>query len=354
MLAVLLAISMHAKAAPFDDFKFATPGRVDLSVGMKYYKPDANFDKTGNSFTRLPSGHAYQLINLDLAGRARLSPSWHIYGSGQFASVSADNLLGTTPQTRSNSGLSQFVIGTDFLLMAGGIMLIPDFSLTVPAVKLDRTSADAAVGEGVMEATGRMVARIERRSWRFGGFVGVDYRAGGRSMLVPYGFLTEFTFGKWNVGGDLRGYQSISNDKDTNTEANFDASYFCVANGCAKTFGAFNPAILQSNLWARANFSPRFGVFAGGTFDITGSNVSHGMAFMTGIIYRFSTGRSAEASPRPEFEEVLDDGVDQSAFQGGRSMTPGKKQGPPQPNLKDELNKTEMQIETKPVRPDDE
>lgn len=354
MLMLLAALlSLNAKAAPFDDFKFQTPGRVDLSLGMQYYKPDANFDKTGNSYTRLPSGYSYQLMNVDFGARARLAPRWHLYGSGQFAQANADNLVNGVSQARSKSGLSQLQLGTDFIMMAGGIMLIPDFTFTMPMVKTERTSADAAIGEGVMEMTGRMVARIERRSWRFGGFLGLNYRDGGRSMLVPYGFLTEFSFGKWNLGADLRGYQSITNDKETSAESTFDASYFCVANGCAKRFAALNPTILQSNLWVRANFNPQFGIFAGGTFDITGSNTTHGVAFMGGLIYRFSSGRATGAAPRPEFEEFLDDGIDQSAFQGGRSMTPSKKGGPPRPTLQDELNKTEMQIETNPVRDED-
>lgn len=362
--AIVLSLFVStAVAAPFDDFKFATPERFDISADVRYYLTDANFDKTGNTYTKLPSGYSYQLTEFNFGARTRLAPKWHLYGGSTVAVAKAGNPL---TGTKSNSGFSQAVIGTDLVMLTGKIMLIPDFSFTVPLVNVNRTGTEVANSEGAMEFAARLVARIERRNHRFGFYTGAIYRDKGRSMLLPYGVLGEVSFGEWNFGTDLRGYQSIANDKDTNTETTADASYFCPTNGCSKRFAAINPALLQSNTWVRWNVQPNFAAYGSASVDVGGSNTSRGYAFIAGLIFRLGTRASATPPPiNNDFQEYTDDGVDQRHFQGNRSMTPpvvppkgtkpgpSRPAGPPKPNLQEELNKTEMQIDTKPDRNED-
>lgn len=343
-----LSFAMTANAAPFDDFKFATPERFDMSFELGYLKPDSNFDKSGNTYTKVPSGNSYQLTTFDLSARTRLAPRWHVYGNAEFASAASTSVLTGVPVDKSNTGPTHALIGTDFVAMTGGIMLIPDFSVSFPLAENDRTGL--AINEGVTEVVARLVARLERRNHRLGFFAGVDYRDKGRPMLAPYGILGELTFGTWNLGTDLRGYQTLVNDKDTSSEVTYDTTYFCLSNGCFKKFGAFNPSVMTSDTWVRWNSTPNFAAYASFSGEVAGSNTAKGIEGMLGFIYRFGTVSTARTS---EFQEFTDDGVDQRPFQnsGSRSMTPSvvRPQGPARPTLKDELNKTEMQIDTKPA-----
>lgn len=372
-LAVTLAAST-AVAAPYDDFKFGTPERIDIKLEASYSKTDGNFEKSGNTFTKLPAGSSYATTDFDFGARAEIAPRFHLYGSGRLTSAESQNSVFGTPQTKTNTGFANGTVGTDFVLVAGRILVIPDFSFTFPIESTERSpDAKVALSEGVIEGTGRLILRVERRSYRFGGFAGVTYRDGGRSTILPYGALFEMTFGdKWNLGVDIRGYQSLNYDKDTDRETAIDNTYFCRVNGCSKRYAAFNPSSMESNLWLRVNATPEFSFHFGGGMDWSGSNVARDAIFTGGVIYRWDYSglrrKSSPYTPNYEnpatFEENVRDGVDQRPFtnQAPKSVTPAERlmapeespaptrRAPRRPrektiNIQDELNKTEMQME---------
>lgn len=354
-----LTLTLPAQAAPFEDFKFLSGPRWDFGLETSYYKSDGNFDKSGNTFTRHASGYSYKNINMDLSVRTGIGPRWNIYGKTRVATAESQSLSTGTAVSKSASGLSHIQLGSDNLLYSGSVMVFSDFSFTYPMTKTERVNtAEVAIGEGTMELEGRVLLRIERKGYRFGGFGGVTYRDQGRSMLVPYGFLAELVLGKWSLGTDLRGYQSLTLDKDSNNEFAIEQAYFCPVNGCAKRYGSFNPSILQNNLWARVNFSKDFGLHGGLSHDLLGSNVSKGLNIYGGLIYRMGAGSksSAPADSGSFTETVDDDGIDQRAFERTSVTTPPKAKKPAKPkvNLQDELNKTEQLIEQSVETPESE
>lgn len=369
---ILAIMGTTAHAAPHDDFKFGTPERIDIKLEASYSKTDGNFEKSGNTFTKLPSGSAYSTTDLDFGARAEIAPRFHLYGSGRVTSAESTNSVFGPNQTKTNTGVAFGQVGSDFVLVSGRVLVIPDFSFTFPLENVERKAGSkVALSEGVIEANGRMVLRVERRSYRFGGFAGITYRDGGRSSILPYGALFELTLGRWNIGLDARGYQSLNFDKDTDREATIDPVYFCPVNGCAKRYAAFNPSAMESNLWVRINATPEFSFHFGGGMDWSGSNVSRDATFTGGMIYRWDYSGlrrpSQPSTPNYEspssFEESVRDGVDQRPFvpQQPKSVTPSSQimapeetQRPQAPrrrprektvNIQDELNKTEMQME---------
>lgn len=348
LILILFLIPTSSFAAPFEDFKFLSGPRYDFGAEFGFYKSDGNFDKSENTFKRHADGYGYQLMNLDLSARTGLGPRWNIYGRTRVASAEAKTLSTGFAQTKSASGLSELQVGSDNLLYSGSMMVFSDVALTVPMTKTDRSAnSDPAIGEGTLELEGRVVLRVERRSYRFGAFGGVTYRDQGRSMLVPYGFLAEVPVANWNFGVDLRGYQALTLDKDSNNEFAIEMAYFCSSNGCAKQYGAFNPSILQNNLWARVNLGKEFGMHAGLSHDILGSNVSKGMNIYGGLIYRFTgSARFSNPANSDSFTEEIHDGIDQGNFDRVNvTNPPPKKPAKPRVNLQDELNKTEQMME---------
>lgn len=350
--------SFGALAAPFKDFKFLSGQRWDFDLETRFYKSDGNFDKSGNTFTRHLDGYSYQNINMDLGVRTGLGPRWNIYGQTRFATAESKSLSTGSSVSKTNSGLSHFQFGSDNLLYSGSVLVFSDFSFTYPMAKTERLgTSSVAIGEGTMELQGRAILRVERKGYRFGAFGGLTYRDQGRSMLVPYGFLGELVLGKWNLGTDLRGYQSLTLDKDSNNEFAIEQAYFCPVNGCAKQFGSFNPSILQNNIWARVNFSKDFGMHAGLSHDILGSNVSKGMNIYGGLVYRMgASSRQSTPSPENNFSENIDDGIDQRAFERTSVTHPTRPKRPAKPkaNLQDELNKTEQLMEQSVEQPQSE
>lgn len=342
----ILFVAGPAWAAPFDDFKFHTGQRWDFGLESNFYKSDGNFDRSGNTFTRHASGYSYQNFGLDLNVRTGLGPKWNIYGGTRFATAQSKSLSTGSPTSKSTAGLSHIQVGTDTQLYAGSMLIFSDLSLSFPMAATERSAgANVAFTEGVTEIEGKVIFRVERKSFRFGGFGGLNFRDKGRSALVPYGLLAEISFGQWAFGTDLRGHQALTLDKDTDNEFAIEQAYFCPVNGCAKQYAAFNPSILQNNLWVRTNFNRSLGMHAGLSHDILGSNVSKGLNFYVGMIYRM---KSQKTSDPAAFQEVMNDGIDQRPFENTSVTQPPKPVKPsrPKPNLKDELNKTEQLMES--------
>lgn len=364
-------LSLSALAtAPYEDFKFGTPDRIDFWAQAGYSKSDGNFEKSGNTFTKFNSGYGYQTYDFDFGARAEIAPRFHIYASSRLTSAESQTASFGSPQIKTNTGFANATLGSDWVLVSGKILVIPDVSFTVPFEQTERLAGSkVAIGEGVMEGTGRLILRIERRSYRFGGFGGFTYRDGGRSMLLPYGALFELTLGKWNIGTDVRGYQSLSYDQDTDSEVTIDSTYFCPVNGCSKRFAAFNPSSMESNLWLRINATPDFAFHVGAGMNWAGSNVARDATLYGGIIYRWNFGelRQRSAPLNPNFEESVYDGVDQRSFNQVPpkstnvpliSVAPDEQAPRRKPrrqkentiNLQDELNKTEMQMQSDSVK----
>ncbi|PWU22145.1 MAG: hypothetical protein C5B49_01385 [Bdellovibrio sp.] len=363
LFAVTLFLGPRLQAAPFEDFKFGTPGRLDVLFQGFYTAPDSNFDKSGNTFTGLPAGDFYKLTTLDLGVRGRIDTNWHVHASARYAAATAQTNLPSLPAfNKANSNFSQIEFGTDLTIPAESILLIPDLTVIVPTVSTDRSSTELAIGEGAFQAIGRLIIRLERRSYRLAGFAGINYFDKGRAMELPYGILGELTSGRWNFGADLRGYSSISNDSDLANEPTANISYFCPFDGCAKPFAAYNPALLQTDIWFRYNSSKSYSFFAAASYDVTGTNVARGWGFGAGLIFHWTPREYPSPShshpqmlapeEQPQFEESIEEFPDQRNFSptGSRSMTPDVAPNPEvkiKKSLQNELNKTEIQIDSK-------
>lgn len=348
LLSLTVATTTAWALPPRYDFRLPTGNTWDTQLFFDTYRSDGNFDKSGNTFTRHASGASYQSRGLDLAARRAWGSSrTHLYLRTSLATADAKSPTGIL---KTNSGVSDMEFGLDQVLARGSLITLGDFSLVLPFTKTERSaSSTVAIGEGVTEVNGRVIVRAETRLFRFGGFGGLKFRDQKRSMLVPYGFLGEFKWGRWSLGTDLRGYQSLTMDGDSNSESAIEATYFCSVNGCAKQFGAFNPSILQNNWWIHHQASREFSWNAGISHDILGSNVSKGFHFYAGLGYRWPGGKPSSAPAKEaEFEEVIDDNVDQSAF--SKPIIPDtNERAPTRPGrnvpIKQDMDATERMLE---------
>lgn len=374
ILAAFWCLTAHAQSLGVgSEFKNYS-NQLDLLFQTRYYKATGNFKSSGSSYDDLPSGYSFQNLSFDLEGRMPLSPKWAIFANGSLGYAEAKN----PSTTHTNSALSQAVLGTDFVLTDGQLMLIPELSATIPFSKVNTGSDVTPVSDGALAGNGRLIALIKSNSFRFGGFAGASARDQGLSTLFLYGALAELDFGRWDLGADLRGYSTIGNDKDNDNNSTRTA-YFCLAEGCAKRYNAINPALLESNVWTRIQLNPSWDLNGGFGFAITGQNTTTGYSAVAGIVYHMgkATNPSAPAAtpdtpapqnprpgqrpPAPSFQEETNDGVDQNLF--GPTSAPSKRTvapPPPKPKvnpdaqrkklrkkMQDDLNKTEMQIELK-------
>ncbi len=295
-------------------------GSWQFDAQTTYYQATANYKKTGGEYVSLPDKYSYTLLDFDFGARWVPKAQWAVYASSRVSNAESKDLI----NTRKESSLTQVVLGTDFLFYNSPRMdLYPDLSLTMPLKRVDPNGDTVLNGEGAIEASAKIVARMNWGVFDPFAYIGFTYRDEDRASLMPYGGGAELQFGRWRFGGELRGYQTVIHDK---YEKNSNQREVVAArNGGALRYYSVDPSLLETNFWLRGNLTPTWAMKIGGGTSVTGSSTAAGWNLFAGITYspQFTPGASSPIvtpyNERPNqetdrFEEETSDGVDQNLF----------------------------------------
>ena len=255
-------------------------GSWDFELQTRYEQATANYLSQGNFFQALPSGQSYKLITVDAGTRYHFA-RWALFGEAQLASAESRNLT----ETRVNSGFSQAILGADYLLYQGRFAIIPEVAVTYPFVRNSISSDAVSLNEGAIEGSSRLIflARFWRIRWAT--FLGFTYRDGGRSSLLPYGLFGEFQFRHFVLGNELRAYQSVSYDQDTNADQ-ARKDWATRVNAGSQKFYSVNPSGAHNTTWARFVVDRSLWMQVGAGMTLNGSNSGAGWNVFLGVLYR--------------------------------------------------------------------
>lgn len=296
-------------------------GEWDFSAGTSYFGATGNYTSDGN--VGFPSGNSYRLIDVDLSTRYTLSSSWAVFGGVTIGNAESKGL----DATRSNSGLSDSIIGVQTTFLLGSVEMIPEFSQVFPFEKVTATQDDVMISEGVTQSQFLLRFQSVLESVTLFGHIGTNFRGGGRSNLMPWSLGGEFnSAGRFHFGGRLFGFQSISDDSDIGSTAREAdrATTSLRVNGGALAFYGLNPQLVDSELYVvyRLTRDISLGIDGGGT--LTGKNAAQGFHLGAALTYRFQT-QPAQTRRRgtpglsidptvDKFQEDTEDGIDQKLF----------------------------------------
>lgn len=350
LMSLLCSFQTQAEAPLFDEAGRDT--KSGLYFQTSYFEAQSNYSREGGEYNSLAAGSKYNLLTFDFGLLLKDSRGKKYYASSQVANATSE-ALGVT---RTYSSLTQATLGIEIPIFSRkSIELAPDFSVTFPFERIDTTDDTALNREGAVQGTARLVARGQLGVFNPFGFAGVTYRDEGRSHLMPYGLGAELQFSTWALGGELRGYQSLT--KDQYTDERQKREVVAGKNGGALRFFAIEPSLLESHVWLNKKIGRSWNFKLGAGATITGANTAGGWSAFAGIQYFFGSARKAyedyPANPEPQqFQEEINDGVDQSLFQPEPPPRPKpipRKKTPQQrkKQLQEELDQTEFQIELK-------
>ncbi|MGE5085514.1 MAG: hypothetical protein ACM3MG_04385 [Bacillota bacterium] len=355
-------------AGAFDNYKEFKRDHWDFEVGTNYFYSEANYVSMGNGTSSLTSGNHYQLLDVNLSTRYMPAKDWSVFVMGTISSAESKDSVAT----RSNSTLSQVLGGFDFVMYDGWFQLVPELAVLVPLQKVDTTSDAVLNSEGVYEMWARLTAQKDFGILRAYGWAGFNYRGEERSYLMPWGVGMQLKGRRVRLGGEIFGFQSISDDKDTSNKTARNAYLNTVDAGSYK-FYSVNPSVVDSLAYLTWMINSKWSLQANTGLTLAGENSAAG--FHVGGFIRYSFDLSEgykekpyiepEASPVPEgrsnlydqrdeelssstkvrqFKEQTSDGVDQQLFK----PRPTKRK--PRVNdqqLQQQLNDAEFEIELK-------
>lgn len=354
--------SAHAEQS-WDELRGYLPGSWDFQLKTQYYKATANYRTSGNVFDRLEDGYGYSNTELELSTRYTPNFKTGFWFGGTFGFAKSQ-----APQKdRENSSLSSIIAGFDYLLLDGKrFELIPEISVTYPLKRVDFSSQEVLNSEGAIEIAPRVILRSALGPLAAYTHLGFNYRDEGRASLLTGGLGAEFGFTSFFIGSELRGYGTISNDKDTSSRTVKES--YASRNGGALRYYAVNPSLFDLNFWARIDRGRNYGFQLGGGTSILGQSTSAGWQIFAKMNYRFQMGgkiyqRYLIKPQMPvnkdveKFTEETNDDVDQKIFKPTpvnkkRKLIPLKKLTPEQKRklLEKELESTEKEIELRNIR----
>lgn len=344
-----------------ENYKEFKRDHMDVEAATQFFYSEANYDK-GGTLQNLANGNHFQVLDFNFNARYVPTRTWSLFGGVNIGNSESKDTL----STRANSNISEGAIGADFLMYSDKFQLIPEVALVIPFESIDNTKDDVANSEGVAELRSRLIVQTETGSLRPYGWLGFNYRAEGRSFLMPWGVGAQWKLGQLKLGAELFGYQSITDDTDSSAART--AYINSVQAGSLKFYGQ-NPALMDSMIYGTWNINRKWALQANGGVTLLGSNSAAGYHVGGFIRYTFdfTEGYSQgddyvpldSAVPRGrsrvhdrsdsmssekvrDFREETADGVDQNLFR----PQPTRKKISDQ-ELRRQLDETEFNVELK-------
>jgi hypothetical protein len=342
---VLLALQGEMARASFDDYQRFRRGSYDFGFETRYEKTTANYLSSGNNYRALPYDQSFELLNFNLKAKYDLSRRSSWYSNLGIASSTSFGV----DAKRTNSGVTDATLGYIYMPYNDTFDLLTDFSVLAPFNKISENTDTALNNEGVIQVAG--ILRLQKEFGWLGGFtyIGGLYRQT-RSALLPWGVGVEVGAGPgWSFGGKIFGFQSITDDADTNTKTQRQIVNDRVNGGSLK-FYAVNPSWIDSE--ASIKFQARNGWGVAGSLGttLTGTNYAAGLHAGAAVLYAWdsepryylknSTSEDGLGSERkvPKFKEEVNDGVDQKLFEKKKKPLPPSSENevtpePPESNV---------------------
>lgn len=354
----------------FDNYKEFKRDRWDFELGSELFYSEANYVNMGSSTQKLTSGSHFQLLDVNLSTRYMPRRDWSLFAMGTISNAESKDSI----STRTNSSFSQALLGFDFMMYNDWLQMVPEVAALIPFEKVDKTSDKVLNSEGVYQAWARLNLQKELGAWRFYGWAGFNYRGEGRSYLMPWGFGIQSKWSAWNLGAEIFGAQSITDDSDSSNKIARQTLVNTVDAGSYKFYYP-NPSVIDSRVFLNWNVSPKWSLQVNGGTTLAGENTAAGY-HVGGFVrysYDLSQGYSApgveldqSSVPRGKsnmylhpdvdlssdkkvnkFREETSDGVDQTIFQAKPTQRPKPTQNTVDEELQKQMDAAEIQIELK-------
>ncbi len=277
IFAALLLVCLPSWA--LDNYKEYRRDHWDFDAATDYFYSEANYPSGGGS-KNLDSGNHYSLLDFTFGTRYVPRRNWAVFGWGKVSNAESKNSVAT----RSNSTFSEAAVGFDFLVYNDLFQLIPEVIAVMPTEKIDPASDTVFNSEGVLEVHSRLIAQKDFGLLRGYGWLGFNYRAEGRSFLMPWGVGAHWKMNRLRLGAELFGYQSVTDDTDKNSILR--TAYVNGVNAGSMKFYSANPSIVDTQFYATWLLNQKWSLQANGGMTVMGTNSAAG--FHVGGFIRYS------------------------------------------------------------------
>jgi hypothetical protein len=372
ILATFLLFHFQSQAKIYGPKRYDYRGALGF-VSADVFSANENFNTDGEAVP-LNSKGEYLLAEFPFGVRYLLDSAWGIEGEMKASYASSNSSAAFIGGERTNSQIHELRFSTDYIFPMQAFDLISEFEWVMPFDTIGLDSDDVLTNEGAQSVILKLHLQTEFGANDFFGYLGYESRGEGRSNLLPWSIALGRQSGSALWGGRLFGFQSISDDSDTDLP--FPRLQFIekVNAGAARFFG-INPNSAAAEGFLNFDFSKTWKVQTRVGLDLAGESYSKGI--FAGITLLMDFGPIAdkgrrrvikESAPRrargsgiavePDSidfkEETLEQGDEQEYFAPPPAIKvrPTNKinNGPSSQDIQNQMNDIEMKIELKKKR----
>ena len=227
---------------------------LHLNTKIDYLNTSENFDKEGGGIEELPNNNFYERYNLSVSALYTFATDMALDLGFAFASAKSSN----SSDDRTNTQFTEVVSKVYYQLSEKPFELIPELTLVIPFNRVDNATDEVLTGEGALQ--------FSAGSWLvkdFGIFyvylyAAYNYRDEGRSHLLPWSLGTEFDFNGFYVGAEGFGFESLTDDAETQNTNSDKSRVPARVDASSLSFYAINPQEIAIKGWVGFDFSKYF------------------------------------------------------------------------------------------------
>ena len=328
---LLFFLPITAVANPYGFY----PSTLKLSIESSYYNTKVDYDSGGNSIN-LPSGNQVTEYRFNFGGAYDLNDWLGVFAKVTFNREDAI----TSTLERTNTGLSEGLVGVDFLAWSKFVKIVPEISSIIPASPAPdptstTTSSSALLGNGVFGVSGKLNVTKKFGHFGFWGFGGYTYLANGFSAYIPYGLDLRLDLASFFTDLGMNGIASMNTDQYTSNPS-FRQQVTSLIEGGSLLYGAVNPA--WTNLVANigVKFASNYSAALGIEQPLMGQNTSEGTRILLTLsfnsspagLYRNEKRRAYNGDDSESLSPDDDTGFQVDTNQEDSSVKPPKKAKP--------------------------
>ncbi len=292
---------------------FLSQARWKLVSSLDYEKSDGNYNSSGEP-QRLPNGGSFTSSVFD--NQLVYDPGEDMaYFTNVGVAYSESIGLG---DARTNSNLTYVKLGSDFYLDRSSTESGFRGTFKIPTQRVSSQTDAVLLDEGDMSVRGDFFYRAPFSSFVWNSLVGIEYRDEGRAGLFHYQLGLCNNSKVFQLGADLIGFLTASEDQYTSTPSKRQEITRRVDGGSQKYY-AVNPDQLRAKFWTKYWLDMNLKAGAAIVTDVMGKNSSAGLGFLATLEFEFGRigrpyKRHRTGDEDANFTVDTDDGVDQRIF----------------------------------------
>jgi hypothetical protein len=192
-------------------------------------------------------------------------------------------------------------------------------------VSTDAQADTVPNSEGVYLLSARMKTQRNLNSWRMFSHGGFGFQGQGRSTLLQYGFGFDLPQKNYMYGAEVSGYETVSKDSESKNAGSGDPAndrnvFINRVLGGSKKYYSYNPSLTNISAFIKYGYKPwmKFG-FGGGT-SLRGANTANGYFLEATLSMSFDLNKKTDRSEeqkrfRNDFENQKETSQEETRFQ---------------------------------------